>query len=375
MKVHLIRSDNVADYVYFGVKELLQEIPGPFEFLVNEQPAEITISDEVRELFPDEKGFDEKQEIVFESNAMLYLEKDAEYQQLSWEDLLSANFSYRKRNHVNEKDTVILLTEYGNHENWFSGFDKKEHSKDFFIQTGLWEHYVTRDNRYPVAYQIIGLLLKQRMFSRPDELVTAMHRTPRGCLLDFCKNKKEISLKMRTADVCPDCLKHIRERNVPLEEVRFIFRMLDHIRTQLLYRERYTALRSPLPLVLKGRRKEPCIPELGNLRFGFQPGELAIYLLFLHHPEGIRMSEVIDHRSELLGYMNLVSRRDDPEMIQRMVDELCNAQSNSLSEKMSRIKNKISNLLGESLADFYIISGPNGGHKKINLPRNLVSEE
>ena len=65
MKVHLIRSDNVTDCVYFGVNELLQEIPGPFEFIVNEQPDEITISDEVRELFPDKKSFDEKQEIVF----------------------------------------------------------------------------------------------------------------------------------------------------------------------------------------------------------------------------------------------------------------------------------------------------------------------
>lgn len=86
------------------------------------------------------------------------------------------------------------------------------------------------------------------------------------------------------------------------------------------------------------------------------------------------LREVIDHRAELLEYMNRVSRRDDPVIIQRVVDDLCNAQSNSLSEKMSRIKIRIIAALGDELAEFYFISGLNGSQKKISLPRELVSE-
>lgn len=374
MKVHLIRSDNVADIVYFGVHELLQHYPGPFQFIVNEAPDEITITDEVRELFPGDPRFDEKQELSTFEYASKSIELAFEPRQLSWDDLLSANRSYRKKNKVPMEDIVMLLTRYGNHKNWFSGFDTSGNASDYFIQTGSWEYYVTHDIRYPVVYQVLGILLKLRLFTNTRELVDAMHRSPRGCLLDFCKNKKEISIKMRTADICADCMRQIRERNVPLEEVRFIFRMIEMIRAQLLYRARYSVLRDPLPLVLTGRRKEPCIPELGNLRFGLQPAELAIYQLFLSHPEGIRLSEVIDHRAALLAYMNRVSRRDDPVIIQRVVDDLCDAQSNSLSEKMSRIKTRITMALGTDLAEFYVISGPNGGQKKISLPRELVSE-
>lgn len=371
MKIHLIRSESVDDSTYFGVHELLRYKAGPFEFIANEQPDIITIEDEVKEMFPNDPRFHTKDILTFNERVMACISYD--FKQLSWEDLLSANRSYRKRKSIPDHETVILLTDYGNHENWFSGFDKNG-AQDYFIQTGHWEHYVTRDKRYPVVYQIIGLLIKKRMFSNPRELVSAMHTSPRGCMLDFCKDKKEISLKMRTADMCRDCMKRIQELKVPLEEVRYVFRMIEDIRTQLLYRERYAILLDPLPMVLKGRRKEPVIPELGGLQFRLQPAELAIYLLFLNHPEGIRLCEVIDHRDELMGHVNLVSRRADPYIIQRLVDELCNAQSNSLSEKMSRIKNRITAAVGEELAEFYIISGPNGGHKKIKLPRNLVSE-
>lgn len=73
--------------------------------------------------------------------------------------------------------------------------------------------------------------------------------------------------------------------------------------------------------------------------------------------------------------MGRMSRRDDPQVIEQGVDELCRPLSNALSEKMSKIRRKFTDLLGDELADAYSIKGPNGGHKTISLPRNLVVYE
>ena len=112
--------------------------------------------------------------------------------------------------------------------------------------------------------------------------------------------------------------------------------------------------------------------DMGMLQVNLSPLERAVYLLFLAHPGGIRMSEVANYRNELKGNIQRMSRSDDPQVIDQGLDELCSPLSNSLSEKMSKIRRKFVDLLGPEMAEAYIIKGPNGGHKKIALDRGLV---
>ncbi len=370
MNVYLIRTDGVEDALYFGVCDFLQHIPGPFTFHTHGHPAELSIQDEVKLLFPDDEKYHRQE--VMESRVMYSAEMSVE--RLSWKDLFHANNDFRKKSGIPEEDIVILLTDYGNYPNWFSGYDE-ETPNNYFVHTEQWELYAAGDNRYPIAYQIVSILLKQIMFDKPSEMFTAMHKTARGCILDFCEQKEEISFKLRTADICPDCQKIIADRKVSHVHIRYTFEMMDSIRRQLLFRERYDLLRNPLTLLLKGRNKSPYIPDLGMLKINLTPAELGVYLLFLNHPEGIKVSDVVDHRTELSEYMHLLSRRDDRAVIEKLVEDLCRADSNSLSEKMAKIRAKFVKLLGADLAQSYIISGPNGGEKKIVIDRELVKYE
>src|SRR4051794_11696922 len=59
------------------------------------------------------------------------------------------------------------------------------------------------------------------------------HQETRGCLFDFCANKPDYAFKIRTADVCPDCLNFLH--------VRLGQPGLDHVLT-LLERVRLVAL-------------------------------------------------------------------------------------------------------------------------------------
>ncbi|MFM7015447.1 MAG: hypothetical protein ACKOX3_03870, partial [Bacteroidota bacterium] len=105
------------------------------------------------------------------------------------------------------------------------------------------------------------------------------------------------------------------------------------------------------------------------------PIERAVYLLFLNHPEGIRLAEMGDHKAELRGILNQVSPSDSRDTVEGQLEKLCEYNSNSLSEKMSRIKRKFDDNLGVAMSEHYYIKGPNGGLKKIQLDRTYLNQE
>jgi len=194
-------------------------------------------------------------------------------------------------------------------------------------------------------------------------------------MMDFCQNKSEVMLKLRTADVCPDCQRLIRAKQITHMQLRYTFDVMEDIRRQLLFKDRYDLLRQATPMLVKGRAQKIVLPEMGMLQINLSPTERAIYLLFLNHPEGIRLAEMGDYKAELRGILNKVSPSDSRETIESQLEKLCEYNSNSLSERMSRIKRKFDDKLGTAMAEHYYIKGPNGGLKKIDLDRDLLNFE
>ncbi len=195
-------------------------------------------------------------------------------------------------------------------------------------------------------------------------------------MMDFCERKEEITLKMRTADICSDCQKHIQKSEVSFQYIRYMLDIMEAIRKQLLFKERYGMLKQSASLFVKEHLKHLYIPELGMLKINLTPLERSVYLLFLNHPEGIKLSEISKHREELSALVHQLSRSDDKLVIESGIDSLCKSNSNSLSKKLARIKSKFEKHLGIDLAVQYIISGPNGGEKKINLePSKIIFKD
>ena len=372
MKVHLIRTEGVDDELLQSVLSFLMSLPGPYEFKGSRDGREPDIRDELRLLLPDDQkyGMQESHRLMdFSVDAM---EKSV-LRLLSWEDLFALCRKHRSKNTIPKEEPIVLLTDYGNYPNWFAGYDNG--ARNFFVHTEQWEWYTGGESRYPIAYQIASILLKLHMFDSPDKMVAAVHRDSRGCMMDFCEEKREIVLKLRTADICQDCLKVIHEKHIPRPLVQYTLNLFEAIRQQLLYRERYGLLSQPSRLLISGWSKRLFLKDMGMLPVSLSPLERAVYLLFLAHPEGIRMSEVSSYRNELLENIRRMSRRDDPQVMEQGVDELCSPLSNSLSEKMSKIRRKFVDLLGPEMAEAFIIKGPNGGKKKIDLDRQLVLTE
>lgn len=124
--------------------------------------------------------------------------------------------------------------------------------------------------------------------------------------------------------------------------------------------------------------------DYDNREVDLQPVHKAVYLLFLHHPEGIAFKLMADYRQELLEIYKKVARSMDLKKIEESVNRLTNPLDNAINEKCSRIKNTFLQMMDEYTASYYIISGhtrrPIGGTtrtwyerlKIISLPRELV---
>lgn len=102
------------------------------------------------------------------------------------------------------------------------------------------------------------------------------------------------------------------------------------------------------------------------------PLEKSIFILYLNHPEGIPFKCLIDFHDELLSiYRNLTNRADVDKAIES-IRELTNPLSNSINEKVSRIRAAFLTCLTQEIAKNYYIVGKKGCPKKITLDRNLI---
>lgn len=99
----------------------------------------------------------------------------------------------------------------------------------------------------------------------------------------------------------------------------------------------------------------------------------AVFLLYLKHPEGIRFKDLCDHKGELESIYMSISGRSDLAGIRKSICDLTDSiMSNSINEKVSKVKKAFRDVVDERISKFYFIDGEKGAAKKIALDRSLV---
>lgn len=266
---------------------------------------------------------------------------------------------------------MVLLTDISNEYNWFGGVSPS--MKNYFVQTSNWEYFFgsSIDIRFPIAYEVIIWVIRYFMFSSNDDIMKNTHRKPIGCIMDFCKEKPQIILKMRTADVCESCMNRFIERDVPKLYIMQFFDILDGIRETLTFRGRSKLLYQPSRLEIRGYIQK-IFTELGNLELRLNPKEKTVYFLFLNHPEGIHLNDLGHYQEELSELYARFSNQSNPDSLTSAIELLVDPLDNDINIILSRINRKIKDTVGESLLDFYSIKGERGEKKRIKLDRELV---
>lgn len=118
------------------------------------------------------------------------------------------------------------------------------------------------------------------------------------------------------------------------------------------------------------------LPEYRNVEVRLRPLPKAVFLLFLRHPEGIVLKEIGDYFVELLGiYRGIMGTKFRELQAKKSLNAICNPLDNSLNEKISRIHEALRQVLDETIAAQYFITGKRREARHILIPQRLINWE
>ena len=127
---------------------------------------------------------------------------------------------------------------------------------------------------------------------------------------------------------------------------------------------------TPRPLEQKVRITRGLRVYIGRQELKVRPMAKTVLLLFLRHPEGIPLKDIVDYREELSAFYRRVSRCSEPREIERRVLRILDLFNNDLNVNIARVNKAVAALVDG--AGTYQIGGPAGQPKRIPLDRKWV---
>ena len=124
--------------------------------------------------------------------------------------------------------------------------------------------------------------------------------------------------------------------------------------------------------ILIDKHSKVFLPDFGNLEVKMTPLPKTLFLFYLRHPEGVAFKFLSDHREQLEQIYSKITNSSNPARISDSISALVDPTKNSINENCSRVKEAFVSVMHKSIADNYLIKGPKGELKKINLDPNLI---
>jgi len=259
---------------------------------------------------------------------------------------------------------VVILTNENNENNYFAVPDL--FGKQWaFIQSNHQVTYLMAAPHLPIAYELLTMPLRHFAFGDLTTFLEHLHVDESiGCMNDFYGNLSEMERKLKSADICDQCIERIKKVGVPYALLRQTRDGLEKIR---VYQQNLGNLLNEFDLPRLELGYHLKVSNTGSL-IQLAPKELAIYAFFAEFPDGLPLTHVNDHNGRLRHwYLRFYTgSMDDPQAIDRTVQRLANNEDDDLSQTISKLNRKIREAM-VNLGDArpYLIAGPNGGSKKI----------
>jgi len=121
------------------------------------------------------------------------------------------------------------------------------------------------------------------------------------------------------------------------------------------------------PLEIRDENYQILLPKYG-IEIELSHLTKSIYILFLLHEE-IRLTNLKEHKRELLKIYKQVSNRENYDQMVQSVEDVINLETNAIYVHLSRIKAAFYSKLDWGIAEHYCISGARNEPKSIKLSR------
>ncbi len=290
----------------------------------------------------------------------------------TWDSILRGILKLRRKHEIPSQNFLFNVSVSNNDRNWFSFGDEQ---LNHYIHAKDWEEFTGTEAHFPVAYLVASNTLMAAMYADNDDLVQNLHRTTIGCISDLCLHKRDITLKMRTADVCPSCMQRlqtgIQNKRILGSDAQHLLRILEAIRGNLLFRTRFELDRQLSRILIKGYKQELFLEDAGGIKVQLNPIQRAIYLTLLAHEEGINPYAIDTEPlfSELCERYERVSGIDNRDRIRESVRSWASPETFNIH--ISRLRSAFRRTLGDELAEPYLPITEEG-IRKVTIDRGLI---
>ena len=372
MNVHLIKDSELSIETYNETFDLLCQVEGSINYIAHFEDVRIVDLDaEDIEFSKDE--FERQDDSI---SASYSIASDIEFPILrsvsTPKEILKECSEFRYTKDIGDDEIVILLTETPNSLNWF----KYGLSNNAFINTSDFSYFVPCDSSFPLAAQITSLVMQMLMFDDLNHLLLSSHKERSiGCINDFCENKHDVLLQFKTADICIDCQKIIKDAGVSNKYVNQIIDTLEALRSKMLAIDKFKRSIRKSPIKVDNVSGNIIIVDLDNYMIKLTPLEKTVYHFFLGHPEGLFASEISDYEYEIKEIYNKYSTISDFQKHNKYIGDLLSPMTNSMQEKLSKIRKKFKDVLGHyNYIDYVVRKDDLDGKYKIKLETELIIE-
>lgn len=393
--VWLVRSPEVSKLKFNDVFNLLGSIKGAsglaFQFKTKET--------EVLDLEEDEKG----------STELIRKPWDAFFQQA---EAFRASFQGEKKEEdkVKTEDYVVILSDHGNKDLWFSGADYGG-KNNIFVHCEEWNFFAKgSDVRYPIAYHVVITLLHHKWVKSKEEIYGKVHNgrpeNPHlGCINDFCELKSEVHLKIRTGDICEKCIEEFLDAGVDKLIIIQVLEIIGNISRYMRFSAKWKLGVEIPQLTIEGQKRVFRFKNYGNLKL---PSDAGIQGRILY--EMIFQKQVIGQKIEFGDFyskefitqfkenyiktsgLNSVFDSDfakTKEKMEQSIDRICNHKEDGISFLISKINMAFVKALGEDMSKNYQITRIDKitprdrkvnyyyqiGHEVANNPKSYINIE
>jgi hypothetical protein len=358
--VWLVKSPEVSKQKFFDVFNLLNSIKGASEWAFQF------------------KTIESKDEIECEQEEE---KKSTTLVRRPWEYFFGQAEEFRRLHDLGNNEYVVVLSDHGNTKNWFSAADYGG-NKNAFVHCEEWKYFLRgSDVRYPIAYQVAITVLNHHWLKNSDELKQKVHglqpgdELPRGCMNDFCRNKEEVHLKMRTGDICEDCLNDFIETGVDKILIRHVLEILGSISSFMRFSNKWLVDVEPPKLSIEGQKLNFSFKELGDLTLSSSllPLQSRVLYMLLYdlqkkgNPIGLNnflydkefMEEFKLAYLDAWGYDKYFEHTPDTlkkvNKLTQSIDDLFENNGAGISRLKGNINKAFVNALGPVLAEYYSI--------------------
>lgn len=183
---------------------------------------------------------------------------------------------------------------------------------------------------------------------------------------DACVERpSEAEIEIQRADWQEDGyandLKHQRDRDLQLIQA-LVFDFIQKYHTDpaelIATKLQGKYIVNSMPMVVVNRDRKIVFPEYNEMELKMSAASRTLYIWFLRHPEGCKLSELKAHRSEITGiYLEV---HPGCNYLEEAVDALL--EGSKLNQNLSRIKKMVRGIIiNDDIARHYYISGTRGG--------------